>query len=171
MFGWIRVVLHLLISYMYLYWKKHQIVTISTTHKHRNLSWLTRTIRGDSQGCFHSPSFTNIEDIICSCEPWPWLTDRWPYLLLCTVFITAIPLSATYLLTHRGEIECEVTGILQQLSPPSRRIEDSRLHNAQWKNYKVGTMSRRHYSRKKWNWVELVYLVGCSSFIPWIRVH
>ena len=31
---------------------------------------------GNSQGCFHLPSFTAIEKIITSCEPWPWSTDR-----------------------------------------------------------------------------------------------
>ena len=31
---------------------------------------------GDSQGCFHLPSFAAIEEIVVSCEPWPWLTGR-----------------------------------------------------------------------------------------------
>ena len=167
MFRWIRAVLHLLNSYMY--WKKRQIVMVSTTHKHRNLSWLTRTIHGDSQGCFHSPSFTDIEDIICSCEP-GWPTDA-SYLLLCTVFITAIPLSACTCSLTKERLNARWLECYGNSPLPSRRIEDSRLHNAQWKNYKVGTMSGRHYSRKKWNWVELVCSVGCSSFIPWIRVH
>ena len=168
MFRWIRAVLHLLNSYMY--WKKRQIVMVSTTHKHRNLSWLTLYVETPRGAFTHHPSPT-LKISFAAVNRGPgWPTDA-SYLLLCTVFITAIPLSACTCSLTKERLNARWLECYGNSPLPSRRIEDSRLHNAQWKNYKVGTMSRRHYSRKKRNWVELVYSVGCSSFIPWIRVH
>ena len=78
----------------------------------------------NSQGCFHLPSFTTIEEIVTSCEVWRWSTNRF----IMTIVIHGIDNNNTYVghlsrefscllwhfLTHGGEIECKVTGRRQR---------------------------------------------------------
>ena len=88
---------------------------VSTTHEHRNLSQLTLYVETPTVASTYHPLPPLKISLAAVNRGLGGPTDA-PYLLLCTVFITAIPLSAMYLLTHRGEIEREVTGMLQ-LSP------------------------------------------------------
>ena len=63
--------------------KMDWFVTMSTPQiTQKNLSYSLRC--GDFQGW---TSFTAIKEIVTSCEPWPWLTDRSAMAMLYTVLI------------------------------------------------------------------------------------
>ena len=74
---------------------------------------------GDSQGL---TSFAAIEEIIASCEPWPWLTDRFAVVIVIrsvdnnntTVGYLSREFSRLlwHFLTHGGEMNAEDSGAL-----------------------------------------------------------
>ena len=90
-----------------------------------------------------------IEEIVASCEPWPWSTNRFAVAVLYAPLIT-IPLMAIYLENSgaysdsRRRNEC---GRPPVFSAHSRQIKDSLLCNTP--REEVGRTSARHYSRRK----------------------
>ena len=98
--------------------------------------------------------FTANQEIVTSCEPWPWSIDRFVVaIVICSVDdnTTVVPVSGEFshllwhFVTHRAEMNAED----DVLSIYLRQIEDSVLCNTPWEE--VGSTSERHYSRRKCN--------------------